>query len=71
MVITNTNKIADMCDNIKPFSDELKPPKIDDAIAVARKCNIIEEPFTQRNDVISADEYLREFVYYNAHKTIW
>ncbi len=68
MVITNTNKIADMCDNIKPFSDELRPPKIDDAIAIARKCNIIEEPFTNRNDVISADEYLREFVYYNAHR---
>ena len=61
-------EIADMCDNIKPFSDELRPPKIDDAIAIARKCNIIEEPFTNRNDVISADEYLREFVYYNAHR---
>ena len=68
MVITNTNKIADLCDNIKPFTDELKPPKIDDAIAVARRCNIIEEPFTERHDVISADQYLREFVYYNAHK---
>lgn len=68
IVITNTNKIADMCDNITPFSDELKPPKINDAIAIARKCNIIEEPFTNRNDVISADDYLREFVYYNAHR---
>ena len=68
MVITNTNKIADMCDNISPFSSELRPPKIDDAIAVARKCNIIEEPFTERHDVINADQYLREFVYYNAHK---
>jgi len=67
-VITNTNKIADMCDNVKPFSDELRPPKIDDAIAVARRCNIIEEPFTERHDVISADEYLKEFVWYNAHK---
>jgi DNA polymerase-3 subunit alpha (Gram-positive type) len=68
MVITNTNKIADMCEKINPFSDELRPPKIDDAIAVARKCNIIEEPFTSRHDVINADQYLREFVYYNAHK---
>ncbi|MBR0420028.1 MAG: PHP domain-containing protein, partial [Erysipelotrichaceae bacterium] len=57
LVIANTNKIADLCDNIKPFSDELKPPKIFDAIAVARKCNIIEEPFTDRHDVISADQY--------------
>ncbi len=68
MVITNTNKIADMCEKINPFSDELRPPKIDDAIAVARKCNIIEEPFTSRHDIINADQYLREFVYYNAHK---
>ena len=68
MVINNTNKIVDMCDSIKPFSDELRPPKITDAIAVARKCNIIEEPFTERHDVISADQYLREFVYYNAHR---
>ncbi|MBQ6492610.1 MAG: PolC-type DNA polymerase III [Erysipelotrichaceae bacterium] len=68
IVITNTNKIADLCDNIKPFSDELRPPKIDDAIAVARRCNIIEDPFTERNDVISADQYLREFVYHNAHR---
>ena len=68
LVITNSNKIADMCENIKPFSSELCPPKITDAIAVARRCNIIEEPFTQRHDVISADQYLREFVYYNAHK---
>lgn len=67
-VIDNTNKILDMCDNVKPFSDELKPPKIDDAIAVARKCNIIEEPFTNRYDKISADEYLKEYVYYNAHE---
>ena len=68
LVIANTNKIADLCDNIKPFSDELKPPKIFDAIAVARKCNIIEEPFTDRHDVISADQYLREFCYYNAYR---
>lgn len=68
MVINNPNRIADMCDNIKPFSSELRPPKIDDAIAVARRCNIIEEPFTTRHDVISADQYLREFVYYNAHR---
>ncbi len=68
MVINNTNRIADMCDNIKPFKDELRPPKITDAIAVARRCNIIEDPFTERHDVISADQYLREFVYYNAHR---
>ena len=68
MVINNTNRIADMCESIKPFSDELRPPKITDAIAVARKCNIVEEPFTQRHDVISADQYLRDFVYYNAHR---
>ncbi|MBO4358725.1 MAG: PHP domain-containing protein, partial [Erysipelotrichaceae bacterium] len=68
IVVTNTNLIADMCDNVKPFPVELTPPKILDAFAVARKCNIIEEPFTSRNDVISADEYLREFVYYNAHR---
>ena len=68
IVVENTNKIADMCDNIEPFTDELRPPRIDDAIAIARKCNIVEEPFTNRNDVISADEYLREFVYYNAHR---
>ncbi len=68
MVIHNPNKIADLCENVKPFSDELRPPKIDDAIAVARRCNIIEEPFTERHDVISADEYLKEYVYYNAHQ---
>ncbi len=68
MVIYNPNKIADLCENVKPFSDELRPPKIDDAIAVARRCNIIEEPFTERHDVISADQYLKEFVYYNAHQ---
>ncbi len=68
MVIGNTNKIADMCETIQPFSDELRPPRIDDAIAVARRCNIIEDPFTQRHDVISADQYLREFVYYNLHR---
>ena len=68
IVIHNTNKVADLCENIKPFSDELRPPKIVDAITVARKCNIIEEPFTERHDVISADQYLREFCYYNAHR---
>jgi len=68
MVIKNTNLIADMCDEIKPFSDELRPPKILDAIGMAKKCDIVEEPFTDRDDVISADQYLREFVYYNAHR---
>ncbi|MDO4198123.1 MAG: PolC-type DNA polymerase III [Erysipelotrichaceae bacterium] len=68
LVIENPNKILDMCENVKPFSDELMPPKINDAIGTARKCNIIEEPFTDRHDVIDADQYLKEFVYYNAHK---
>jgi len=68
MVITNTNKIADMCDNIKPFSDVLSPPKILDAIAKARECHIIEEPFVNCNEVINADEYLRRLVYYTAEQ---
>ncbi|MBQ6559388.1 MAG: PolC-type DNA polymerase III [Erysipelotrichaceae bacterium] len=68
LVITNTNRVADLCENVKPFSDDLSPPKINDAIAVARRCNIDEEPFCGRNEVINADEYLREYVYYNAHQ---
>lgn len=68
MVVENTNAILDMCDNVKPFSDELMPPKITDAIAIARKCRIDEMPFTGLNEVIDADEYLRRFVYYNAHR---
>ena len=68
IVINNPNQIADMCENVKPFSDELRPPKIDDAIAVARRCHIDEEPFCGRNEVISADEYLKQYVYYNAHQ---
>ena len=66
MVIENTNKILDMCDNIAPFNDTLCPPKIDDAIAKAKACHIIEEPFTNTDEVISADEYLRRRVNYNA-----
>jgi len=69
IVITNTNKIASMCDEYKPFKDGLYPPRIDDAIKKARDCNIFEEPFNKRNDVISADDYLKELVYYNLHKT--
>ena len=68
IVIDNTNKIADICDNIKPFSDELRPPKIDNAIEKAVNCNIIEEPFVGSKEIISADEYLRRLVYYNAHQ---
>ena len=67
MVITNTNKILDMCEDAQPFVDGLYTPKIDDAIAKARSCNIIEEPFVDCNEVISADEYLKRLVYYNAH----
>lgn len=29
IVITNTNKVADMCDRISPISDEKCPPHID------------------------------------------
>ena len=66
LVITNTNKIADMCDKVVPFSSELKPPHITDAIKKAKSCNIYEEPFINTDEVISADEYLRRLVYYNA-----
>ena len=68
MVITNTNKIADMCDNISPFSSKLYPPKIADAIKKAKQCNIYEEPFINTDEVISADEYLTRLVYYNAEQ---
>ena len=69
IVINNTNKIAEMCDAIEPFDGTLYPPKLPDAIAIARRCNIDEEPFTKLNgEVISADEYLKGLVYYNAHR---
>ena len=68
MVVDNPNKIADMCENFSPFPKELFAPKIVDALAKARDCSIIEEPFTTRTDVISADDYLKELVYYNAHQ---
>lgn len=68
IVIDNTKKIAGMCEEYKPFNDTLYPPRIDNAILKARDCNIFEEPFNKRNDVISADDYLKELVYYNAHK---
>ncbi|MDO5439928.1 MAG: PolC-type DNA polymerase III [Erysipelotrichaceae bacterium] len=68
MVIENPNVIAEMCDNFSPFPKDLYAPKIVDALAKARACGIIEEPFTSRNDVISADDYLKELVYYNAHQ---
>ena len=65
MVVENTNKILDMCDEIIPFKDTLFPPRISDAIAKAKSCNIIEEPFTNCDEVISADEYLKRLVNYN------
>lgn len=69
MVIDNPNMILDMCDNVEPFNDTLCPPRINDAIGIARKCNIIEEPFIDCNEIISADDYLRRLVDYNAKKT--
>ena len=66
LVIENTNKIADMCDNVEPFNSELKPPKILDAIKKAKECRIFEEPFVNTDEVITADEYLKRLVYYNA-----
>ena len=68
IVIDNPNKIAEMCENVQPFDSTLHPPKVLDAIAKAKECRIIEEPFISRNDVISADEYLKQLVDYNAHK---
>ena len=69
MVINNPNMIADSIELVQPFVNELKPPRINDAIAVARKCNINEEPFVGVNEVINADEYLIRLVWYNAKKT--
>ena len=68
IVINNTNKIADMCDSIEPFNDTLYPPSLPDAIAIARRCRIDEEPFIGVNEVISADEYLTRLVWHTAHK---
>ena len=68
IVINNTNKIADMCENVQPFDDVLHPPFLPDAIAVARRCNIDEMPFTGVNEVISADDYLTRLVWYTAHQ---
>lgn len=68
IVIDNPNKIADMCENVQPFDSELHPPKVLDAIAKAKECRIIEEPFTNKNDVISADDYLKQLVDYTAHQ---
>ena len=68
IVINNTNKIADMCDNIEPFSSTLYPPSLPDAIAIARRCRIDEEPFIGVNEVISADDYLTRLVWHTAHK---
>lgn len=66
IVINNTNKIADMVDYLSPFSSELKPPKVVDAIKIAKGCGIIEEPFVFSDDVITADEYLEKLVWHNA-----
>ena len=66
IVIENTNKIADMCDSIVPFSTKLKPPRVLDAIAKAKECRIFEDPFMDTDEVISADEYLTRLVYYQA-----
>ena len=68
IVINNTNKIADMCDTIEPFDSNLYPPTLPDAIAIARRCNIDEEPFTGVDEIISADEYLTRLVWHTAHK---
>ena len=68
IVIDNTNKIAEMCDSFSPFPKELFAPKIDNALKKAKDCGIIEEPFIERNDELSADDYLKELVYYNAHQ---
>ena len=67
-VIVNPNKIADMCEEVKPFHKDLLVPKIPDAISKARSCGIDEAPFTGLSEVIDADEYLRRLVFYNARK---
>ena len=55
-----------MCENITPFSDELRPPRVLDAIKKAKECHIVEEPFVHTDEVISADDYLTRLVYYQA-----
>ena len=67
IVINNTNKIADMCEAIEPFDYVLHPPFLPDAIKIARRCNIYEEPFLDTDEVISADEYLTRLVWFTAH----
>lgn len=69
MVINNPNMIADSIENVKPFTNELLPPKISDAIKIAKKCAIYEEPFIDVDEQISADEYLERLVWHNAYKT--
>ena len=68
IVINNTNKIADLCEIIEPFDDILHKPSLPDAISVARRCHIDEEPFIGLNEVISADDYLTRLVWHTAHK---
>ena len=66
LVIENPLKISEMCENITPFSDELRPPRVLDAIKKAKECHIVEEPFVHTDEVISADDYLTRLVYYQA-----
>ena len=68
LVIENPNKIADMCEDITPFSDELRPPRVLDAIKKAKECRIFEEPFLDTDEVINADDYLRRLVYYEQER---
>ena len=68
IVIDNTNKIADLCEDITPFSDELRPPRVLDAIKKAKECNIFEEPFLDTDEVITADEYLRRLVFHEQER---
>ena len=68
LVIDNPNKIADMCEDITPFSDELRPPRVLDAIKKAKECRIFEEPFLETDEVINADDYLRRLVYYEQER---
>ncbi len=66
MVIDNPNRIADSIENVIPFSTELRPPRVLDAIKKAKECRIFEEPFIDTDEVINADEYLTRLVWYNA-----
>ena len=69
MVIDNPNRIADSIEKIVPFSSELRPPRVLDAIKKAKECNIHEEPFIDTDEVINADEYLIRLVWHRAKET--